>query len=46
MAKKKQPKKKVKKSPSKKKWIDPIEKRHRDMLGLNGEKAYASTYGY
>jgi hypothetical protein len=51
MAKKKPIKKKaVKKKAVKKrastKWIDPMEKRHRDMLGLNGEEAYMATYGY
>ena len=45
MTKKKSKKKAAPKKRSKK-WVDPMEKRHRDMLGLNGEKAYAATYGH
>lgn len=46
-------KEKTKKKPITKKrksestrWVDPMEKRHRDMLGLNGEEAYSRTFGW
>ena len=45
MKKKKSKGKPVAKPSKSSKWVDPMEKRHRDMLGLNGPGAYEKTFG-